>query len=390
VAATRNGSVIDDRLLSERYRLVRFIARGGMADVYEAEDLVLERAVAVKLLRTASDDGENARFIDEMLASSRLNHSGVVRLYDAGAHDGTLYLVMELIAGHSLRSVIAQGPVQPDDVVRIGRTVASALEHAHRRGIVHRDVKPGNILIDREGAIQLADFGIASVPDHSRSAVTGATLGTAGYLAPEQVAGGAIGPAADVYSLGLVLLEALTGRKEFAGSPVEAALARLHRDPVVPAGLGAGWQDLLPAMTAREPADRITAAAVVERLSTGARDLWAFDQPPGGTHDDTAPTPTADDDATLAPDDDATLAPEGSADELPAATRAERPMARTWAAAALLGLLVVAAGLSGQLREGPQSDTSGTPAMEQVSSGGGTLPTEAEDALRRLEEAVQP
>jgi eukaryotic-like serine/threonine-protein kinase len=384
VAATRNGPVIDDRLLSERYRLVRFIARGGMADVYAAEDLVLERSVAVKLLRTASDDAENARFIDEMLASSRLNHPGVVRLYDAGEHDGTLYLVMELVAGHSLRSVIGQGPVQPDDVVRIGRTVASALDHAHQRGIVHRDVKPGNILIDREGAIQLADFGIASVPDHSRSAVTGATLGTAGYLAPEQVAGEDIGPATDVYALGLVLLEALTGRKEFSGSPVEAALARLHRDPVVPAGLGPGWQALLPAMTARTPADRITAAAVVERLSTGARELWAFDRPLQDTQDDTAPTPTAKGDATLAPGNGAV--------KLAAATRAEppRPIARTWVAAALLGLLVVAAGLSGQLREGPQPDASATPAMEQVSSGGGALPPEAEDALRRLEEAVQP
>jgi eukaryotic-like serine/threonine-protein kinase len=381
---TTDPSAPPSRPLSGRYLLTDFIARGGMADVYSAEDLVLERAVAVKLLRSAGDDADNARFIDEMLASSRLNHPGVVRLYDAGEHEGALYLVMELVDGHSLRDVIRQGPIQPDDVLRIGRAVAGALHHAHLRGIVHRDVKPGNILIDREGAIQLADFGIASVADHSRTTVTGTTLGTAGYLAPEQVAGGPVDGAADVYSLGLVLLEALTGRKEFAGSAVEAALARLHRDPVLPAGLGAGWRTLLSGMTAREPRARFTAAQVADMLAGGGRADWTFDQASADADGDTAPTPTP----AWAADAESTMGPgSGRDDSTATAGQGPAPAARrTWVAAAALAMLIAAAGITGQLRGQTPADAGGPAGQVEPS----VLPSSVEEAMRHLEDAVQP
>lgn len=225
---------------------------------------MLGRPVAIKVVRHDAYDDD--RHSGEMRALAGLSHPGLVTLYDAGQDQGRGYFVMELVEGASLADRLSSGPLTERETAAIGGTVADALAYVHRGGIVHRDVKPGNVLLDRAGRAKLADFGIARMVDSARVTATGLTLGTAAYLAPEQVVGAAVGPPADVYSLGLVLLECLTGRREYDGRSVEAALARLHRPPVPPAVLPADWRRLLTAMTAREPADRPTAAAAAASL----------------------------------------------------------------------------------------------------------------------------
>src|SRR5450759_2626627 len=246
-------------VLGCRYALGERLGCGGAADVYRGLDQVLGRPVAIKVVRHDAYDDD--RHSGEMRTLAGLSHPGLVTLYDAGQDQGRGYFVMELVEGASLADRLSSGPLTERETAAIGGTVADALAYVHRRGIVHRDVKPGNVLLDRAGRAKLADFGIARMVDSARVTATGLTLGTAAYLAPEQVVGAAVRPPADVYSLGLVLLECLTGRREYDGRSVEAALARLHRPPVPPAVLPADWRRLLTAMTAREPADRPTAAA---------------------------------------------------------------------------------------------------------------------------------
>ena len=250
-----------DSLLAGRYRLTALLGSGGMADVYTAHDELLERPVAVKVLRGSVAD-HGLRFTSEMRVLSQLSHPGIVHLFDAGEHDDTPFLVMELVSGRPLSDRLAEGPLTPAEAADLGRALAGALAHAHGLGIVHRDVKPANVLLDRDGRVRLTDFGIAQLSDATRLTVTGTTMGTAAYIAPEQLRGERVGPAADVYSLGLVLLEALTGDKEFDGTPVEAAMARLSRDPRVADELPAPWPGLLRAMTDADPARRPSAAEV--------------------------------------------------------------------------------------------------------------------------------
>lgn len=267
--------------LDARYRLDGLIGRGGMASVYRGEDQALGRPVAVKVFTAAADgldDDERRKSETALLAS--LSHRALVRLYDASVDAGTgrEYLVMELVEGRDLREVLRLGPIGPDDGVVLLADLAEALHVIHDRGIVHRDVKPANVLLEpahlptRRWNPKLADFGIARLIDDARLTRTGLLVGTPGYLSPEQVSGAAPAPAADIYALGLLVLEARTGRSTFPGPAVEAVSARLIRDPEVPGELGADWVDLLRAMTAREPDDRPTAievAVAASALDTG-------------------------------------------------------------------------------------------------------------------------
>ncbi|MBM7832665.1 serine/threonine protein kinase [Agromyces cerinus] len=257
--------------LGGRYRLDGLIGRGGMASVYRGEDLSLGRSVAVKVFAEAAegiDDAARRRSETALLAS--VEHRALVRLYDA-AHDGAIdreYLVMELVEGQDLRKALQHGPVGTAEAAGLAADLAEALHVIHARGIVHRDVKPGNVLLapshlpTRSWDAKLADFGIARLIDDARLTRTGAYVGTPGYLSPEQVSGRAPGVASDIYSLGLVLLEARTGRQAFPGPAVEAAAARLVGDPEIPALLGTEWVELLRGMTAREASDRPTALDV--------------------------------------------------------------------------------------------------------------------------------
>jgi serine/threonine protein kinase len=202
-----------------------------------------------------------------------LSHPSLVQVYDAGTDaSGRPWVVMEFIQGETLADALKRGPLPLGQVCEIGIAVAEALDHVHAMGLVHRDVKPANVLLKTGGGAKLTDFGIARLVDAARVTSTGLMVGTASYLAPEQVAGEPVGPATDVYALGLLLLEAITGSREYDGPVVEAAMARLHRDPVLPLSLPAGWSSLLTAMTTRHPADRPSAAevaGVLLRLGTG-------------------------------------------------------------------------------------------------------------------------
>ncbi|HTZ44478.1 MAG TPA: serine/threonine-protein kinase [Jatrophihabitans sp.] len=268
-------------MLDGRYRLLERIGRGGMADVYAAEDDLLHRRVAIKLFRfDLCTAAELRRVHAEMQTLAALQHPGLVTIYDAGSVRETAgdllspYLVMELVGGPNLgRRLSAEGPLTPDDAARLGADLAATLAYVHARNVVHRDVKPANILLDANIAddapfvTKLTDFGIARVVDSTHYTEAGFTVGTANYLSPEQARCREVGTATDVYSLGLVLIESLTGRLAFPGSGVEAALARLHRQPPVPAGFGGAWQRLLTAATAAEPGDRPTADELATELA---------------------------------------------------------------------------------------------------------------------------
>ncbi|MFD3571924.1 protein kinase [Streptomyces sp. NPDC058667] len=258
-----------------RYRLDELLGRGGAADVYEALDMRLRRPVAVKVFRPEGEAQAEERFTDEGRLLAQLQHPGLVTLYDSGQEeDGRPFLVMQLIRGTTLSRRIAVAPMTPAEVARIGCALASALAHVHAAGVVHRDVKPSNILLDETGAPHLTDFGISRLLDTTTHTATGVLLGTAAYMAPEQVRGRGVGPAADIYSLGLVLLESLKGELEYGGAPLEAAVARLHRPPVIPPGLPADLVELLEAMTDPDERSRPDAHACLSALSVlpGGRD----------------------------------------------------------------------------------------------------------------------
>ncbi|MGZ8765707.1 MAG: protein kinase domain-containing protein [Acidimicrobiia bacterium] len=265
------------RVLGARYRLVRPIARGGMASVWEAEDPLLSRRVAVKILdaQLGTDDALRARFRHEAVAAARLAHPNIVSTYDTGEDDGVAYIVMELIDGLTLRELLdSHGALPVGEAVDITMQVAAALTHAHEHDLVHRDVKPGNVLVQRDGHVKVTDFGIAKATDQgSELTRAGAVMGTARYLAPEQLQDGTVDARADVYSLALVLYELLVGRPPFAAdSDVATAVARLTADapavsavrPDVPAGLDA----VLARALMRDPAARtLSARAFREELS---------------------------------------------------------------------------------------------------------------------------
>ncbi|MGW7264050.1 protein kinase domain-containing protein [Streptomyces sp. NPDC054842] len=243
-------------VLAGRYRLDALLGQGGAADVYSAFDLRLRRQVAVKVFRPGTDAQTEERFTEEAVLLAGLQHPGLVTVFDSGREAGSPYLVMQLITGATLRARAAAGVLAPAEVCALGAALADALDHVHAAGVVHRDVKPSNILLDETGVPHLTDFGISRLMDSTARTATGALVGTAAYLAPEQVLGRTVGPAADVYALGLTLLECLKGELEYDGTPLEAAIARLHRAPAFPSYLDDGLAGLLGAMTALDEDDR--------------------------------------------------------------------------------------------------------------------------------------
>ncbi len=268
-------------VLRDRYRIEARAGDGGSATVYRATDTVLQRRVAVKVFRPDASDGAlPERRRREMRLAAAVNSPNLVAVYDA--HPGTThgaasspadlcYLVTEYVDGPTLSDTIAAGPLDPADVRRIGQGVAAALAALHTHGLVHRDIKPGNVLFSRPEPVKLADLGIAREVDGEPLTRDDAVPGTAPYMSPEQALGRTVGPPSDIYSLGLVLLECLTGRREFPGAPMEAALARILRDPVIPADLPAPWPDLIRSMTDEDPERRPTADQVIERLDDRPR-----------------------------------------------------------------------------------------------------------------------
>ncbi|MCM3613683.1 serine/threonine protein kinase [Microbacterium enclense] len=271
VAARAEGELLDGR-----YRLGRLLGRGGYARVYEAVDTALERTVALKIIDgDGADPADVARVRSEIRLLASLSHPSLVTLYDAKLAGSPAYLVMELIAGPTLTDRIARGPLPAPEVARIGREIAEAFAVIHARGIVHRDVKPSNILIrpashtGETPRATLADFGIAALVGATRVTQADTVIGTAAYLSPEQAKGTPAAPSSDVYALGLVLLEALTGTRPFGSrTPHEALAARLISPPDIPADVPPPWRDVLHRMTALEPGERPDAAGVIMALRT--------------------------------------------------------------------------------------------------------------------------
>lgn len=259
------------QLLDGRYRLEARAGEGGMAVVYRALDEQLGRTVAIKAFRPgAAEVSDIERTRSEIRVLASLNHHALVTLYDARVESGDDgYLAMEYIDGPTLRERIAEGPLPSADVAAMAFDLAEALHVVHEHGVVHRDIKPSNVLLRTNRSVgpafraTLADFGIAYLLDSTRVTLPGTIMGTAAYLSPEQVRGAAPAPAADVYALGLLLLESLTGRRAFPQTGThESLMARVAASPVVPGDLGYRWKSLLTAMTATVPENRPTALEV--------------------------------------------------------------------------------------------------------------------------------
>ncbi|MGI8984868.1 MAG: protein kinase domain-containing protein, partial [Acidimicrobiales bacterium] len=268
---------MEPRVLGGRYRLARHLARGGMAEVYVAEDQLLNRTVAVKVLfpELARDEAFVERFRREARAAASLNHHNVVSVYDFGEDEGSWFIVMEYVEGRTLRDIIrSEGKMDPVRAAALAAEVAAALVAAHARGIIHRDVKPANVLITAgAGTVKVADFGIARAADARQDlTMPGTVLGTATYLSPEQAQGADVDARTDVYSLGMVLYEMVAGKPPFTGeSPVAVAYQQLNeiapppstKNPLVPPALDAV---VMKAM-AKDPAQRqATAQELREEL----------------------------------------------------------------------------------------------------------------------------
>jgi eukaryotic-like serine/threonine-protein kinase len=245
-----------------RYLLERRIAVGGMGEVWEASDTRLGRSVAVKVLRPElGDDPEFLhRFRIEARTVASLDHSGIAAVHDYGEDEGpngrrTAYLVMELVRGEPLSTVISRGPIDADETLRLVEDAAWALQAAHERGFVHRDVKPGNILVRTDGVVKLTDFGIAKAADAVPVTRSGMVMGTAHYIAPEQASGAEAGPAGDVYSLGIVGYECLAGHRPFrADSAVAVAMMQVREaPPPLPKSIPPGARELIEAALVKDP-----------------------------------------------------------------------------------------------------------------------------------------
>jgi serine/threonine protein kinase len=245
-----------------------------MSDVFRAVDEVNSTDVAIKIVR--SPDREYAqRLAQEAQALRRFSHPGLVQLFETGVNGDMAYLVMEFVDGPSLDQVLRQGPLTAAETAAIGSSLADALAYAHAQGVVHRDVKPANILIGADGLARLTDFGIARLVDTSTLTLTGTMLGTATYMAPEQLENHAVGPSADVWSLGIVLLECLTGERVYAGTPSEVLARRMAGPVTLPEGLPVPWRLLLTGMLAPVPEDRLSALDVSTMLaSPGFQTPW--------------------------------------------------------------------------------------------------------------------
>jgi eukaryotic-like serine/threonine-protein kinase len=267
-------AVMPVRIVAGRYALERSIGRGGMGTVWLAHDRLLGREVAVKevtfpeTLPHDEVDSLRARVLREARAAARLNHPGVIRLYDVLSEQGRAYIVMELVLAPSLAELVArQRPLRPELVARIGLQVASALEAAHRAGVVHRDVKPANVLVGEDGGVWLGDFGIAHVEGDPRLTVSGIIVGSPWYMAPEQASGGDIGPATDLWGLGATMYYAVEGQAPFERPSTLAALGAVVNEPPRPPQDAGALAPILMALLEKDPAARPSLRQVRIRLA---------------------------------------------------------------------------------------------------------------------------
>ena len=347
----------DLRVLNDRYEIHRRLARGGMAQVYLARDRSLDRPVAVKELvaEFATDPSFVERFRREAQAAANLSHPNVVGVYDWGAQDGTYFIVMEYVDGPSLSRVLrSDGPFHPRRAAEIAAEVASGLGFAHSRGVVHRDVKPGNVLLTRSGQSKVTDFGIARALTSSDEDLTqaGSVMGTATYFSPEQAQGLPVDPRSDLYSLGVVLYELVAGRPPFTGdSPLAIAYKHVQDAPPPPStimsGLPEGLEAIIMKLLAKRPDDRYASAedlrADLGRYLAGETTVAERGLLAAGVAAGAAAAVLADPATTMQP---ATGAGTPVPPEEPYEDEPDEPKRRTWLFIAILvGLLALLGGL---------------------------------------------
>lgn len=259
-----------------RYELDSRIAVGGMGEVWEATDHVIGRTVAIKILKDEymGDPGFLERFRAEARHAALVNHEGIASVFDYGEENGSAFLVMELVPGEALSTILErEGPLSTDKTLDIVAQTAAALQAAHAAGLVHRDIKPGNLLITPDGRVKITDFGIARIADQVPLTATGQVMGTVQYLSPEQASGHPASPATDTYSLGIVAYESLAGKRPFTGeSQVAIAMAQINdAPPPLPPTVAEPVQNLVMSMIAKKPDERPASSSAVARAASALR-----------------------------------------------------------------------------------------------------------------------
>ncbi len=394
-AATEDGKQLSPapELIADRYELGELVGSGGMGEVYAARDTRLDRPVALKFLRKdmASQDDLRDRFEAEARAAGRLTHANVVGVFDSGEHEGNPFIVMELLSGRTLADEASGGPATEQRARRVCMEIVSALKASHGQGVLHRDLKPGNVLLCEDGSVKVGDFGVAKMAEGMDLTQAGMMLGTPAYLAPERIEGRPASPATDVYSVGVMLYEFLAGRKPFeADTPL--GLIRAIQDEPVPAlatvrpDVDVHFAAVVERAMARDPAIRYGSAAEMEEALAGPAVL-----PPTG--DATAVQAIADPTRVMQTPDEAAPTNPTLVDR-PAAQRKRVPpwhrlsvrhkMGIAVAAALLLVTLVLARSFSSDVPA-----VAPTPAATPAPTDG-DVPAGLEGALQQLEEAVQP
>ncbi|WP_100812566.1 serine/threonine-protein kinase [Microbacterium sp. BR1] len=367
-----------------RYELISRIAIGGMGEVWEATDHVIGRTVAIKILKDEymGDPGFLERFRAEARHAALVNHEGIASVFDYGEENGSAFLVMELVPGEALSTILERdGTLSTDKTLDIVAQTSAALQAAHAAGLVHRDIKPGNLLITPDGRVKITDFGIARIADQVPLTATGQVMGTVQYLSPEQASGHPASAATDIYSLGIVAYECLAGKRPFTGeSQVAIAMAQINEQPPpLPPTVAVPVQNLVFAMIAKKPEDRPSSTAVVARAATALRrgDIAAA----AAAIPAIATGVVANDDATqlltsAAPLDAATrlLTPSDATGATATAVEEAPPRKRspwTWPLIALIVLLLLV--LGGAVwallaNQGGGADPSGTPTSKKPSA----------------------
>lgn len=338
-----------------RYELQSRIAIGGMGEVWEATDHVIGRTVAIKILKDEymGDPGFLERFRAEARHAALVNHEGIASVFDYGEENGSAFLVMELVPGEALSTMLERdGALSADKTLDIVAQTASALQAAHAAGLVHRDIKPGNLLITPDGRVKITDFGIARIADQVPLTATGQVMGTVQYLSPEQASGHPASPATDTYSLGIVAYESLAGKRPFTGeSQVAIAMAQINEQPPpLPPTVPIPVQNLVMAMIAKKPADRPSSSATVARaaqaLRRGDLNSAAIAVPAiatGGVAGDDATrilTATGDDGTTRILPTTAQLPADGAGADAEG-TKKKKRSAWTWPLIALIALIAI-------------------------------------------------
>jgi len=378
--------------LAGRYELVEVVGRGGMGEVWVARDLRLGRGVAVKLLSAhmASEAGVRERFEAEARSAARLSHPNVVQVFDSGEHDGIPYLVMELLPGRTLADEIALGVLDAEAVRRMGIEVLGALEASHQAGILHRDIKPGNVLLAADGRAKVGDFGIAKSTEGLNLTSTGMIVGTAAYLAPERVAGQPASPRSDLYAVGVVLYEALCGRKPFQADTPIGIMRAVEAHQAIPLaearpGLDPSLVEAVERAMAKEPARRFSSAAAMaaalggENVSADSGTATVANAVPSST--EVLSPPTARQPAEV-----------GRSAVPPMATTLWDRFRRSPATAlfvVLVAVFVVVAVLATRGGDSPPAPSGVTSPTTQAAPAG-SLPDPLDRAIKSLEEAVRP